>query len=137
MTTLDLHKIHQTLNIISLEQSNLLEENVFVNLLGYHSEYSEISFTNFLEYYSFKVEDNTICIFNNSGVAYESYNNNDYSYLPAILLDITDEELNTWMKVEIAKQLERQKIEKVNEIESKKLEIKRLQKEVDNFVVKN
>lgn len=137
MTTLDLYKIHQILNTISLEQSNLSEKDIFVSLLGHHSEYLEISFTNFLEYYSFKVEDNTICIFNNDGVSYESYNNNDYSFLPAILLEITDEELNTWMKVETAKQVCQQKTNKLQEIENKKLEIERLQKEVNNFGVKN
>ena len=131
MKTLDLHKIWSILNTICEEQDNLSEQEIYVNLLGQQSNYIQMSFNGFLSYYSFKIDKDVLCVFNDDGVPYESFSNNDFSYLPTILLNYTDDELNTWIKAETEKQLNRQKEEKLQEIENKKLLIQRLQKEIE------
>ena len=64
MKTLDLEKLWEVMNTISLKQQDLDEQNIFVNLLGHRSGYYGWSFKSFLDYYSFKFEDDNIVVYN-------------------------------------------------------------------------
>jgi hypothetical protein len=133
MKELNLHRIWQIINILSNKQDELYEQGIYVDLLGSSSEYVERSFENFLEWYSFKVEDKYISVFNCDGIPYEDYNNLDYNEVPFELLSMSDEELLIWAEKETEKQLEEQ--EKAKQITKKELlsQIERLNKQLENL----
>jgi hypothetical protein len=130
MNKLDLEKTWQVLNKLSSKIGELSEENIFVSLLGNRSNYTEISFENFLDCYSFKIQDTELCVFNDDGIPWEEYTNNDFSYIPLSLLDFSEEELENWMKVEIENQLKQQEVEKLQRRENIKAQIEILQKQL-------
>lgn len=130
---LDLKRVWKVMNKLSYEKSKLSEENVFVYLLGNSSEYSSMSFDSFLGYYSFRVEDDNIVVFNRDGVPYEDYYNNDFSYLPIELLSFSEEKLENWIENEIEMQLEKQRLQKIAEKEEIKRKIERLTKELNTL----
>lgn len=133
MKELNLHRIWEVCNILSNKESELQEQSIFISFLGHRSNYFEISFENFLEYYSFKIEDDVIMVFNDDGVPYESYTNADFSYIPAVLLSFDDERLKNWIKIEIELQLDGQKRQKEADKEYIKSQIERLQKQLNNL----
>lgn len=128
--TLDLKKIWELLNTISQEQCRLEEKGIYIPFLGHRSEYFQNEFENFLEYYSFKIEDDNVVIYNNDGIPYEDYNTDDFSYLPIKLLDSSAVELEKWLKEKTEKELIKQEEEKKSEQERIKLEIERLQRQL-------
>ena len=130
---LDLKRVWKVMNKLSYEKSKLSEENVFVYLLGNSSEYSSMSFDSFLNYYSFKIDDDNIVVFNDDGVPYEDYYNNDFSYLPIELLSFSEEKLENWIENEIEMQLEKQRLQKIAEKEEIKRKIERLTKELNTL----
>ena len=95
------------------------------------SEYFENSFDSFLNYYSFKIEDGEIVVYNDDPVSYESWNNEDYSYVPLSLLDCDKKDLEKWMEEEIIKQLEQQEKDKIAEKEELKRQIEILTKRLE------
>ena len=113
MKTLDLEKLWEVMDTISLKQQDLDEQNIFVNLLGHMSGYYGQSFESFLDYYSFKFEDDNIVVYNNDGVPFEDYNNEDYSYVPICLLSFSAEQIEEWVKTEIQRQLKQQEEEMI------------------------
>ena len=130
---LDLRKIWQVMNKLSYEETKLSEEkDEWVRLLGHRSKYSEMSFDSFLEYYSFRVAKDEIIVFNDDGIPYEDYNNNDFSSVPSVLLSFSDEKLDKWIETEIELQLAKQEREKAAEKENIKAQIQRLQKQLEN-----
>ena len=131
MKKLDLEKLWNVCNILSEKESELAEHNTYISLLGNHSNFSAYSFEQFLEYYAFKVEDDSIVVFNDDGIPYESYTNNDFSYIPIILLSFNEDKLNSWMETEIKLELERQEREKVQEKEAIKKQIELLTKKLE------
>lgn len=133
MKTLDLYRLWQTINTISNKQSELCEQNIFVHLLGHRSNYGEMSFESFLEYYSFKIEDDVITVFNDDGIPYESYTNSDFSYVQTSLLYFSPSQLEKWIDDEIEKQLGQQKLNKLAEKENLKSQIKRLETQLNNL----
>lgn len=133
MKIINLCRIWEILNLLYTKQTELSEQGVYVYLLGNKSEYTEISFENFLEYYSFKVGEEYIQIFNDDLVPYENYNNNDFNRLPIEILDKSDDEINIWAEKEIKKQLEQQEKEKQIRKENLKKELERLSKEYNKF----
>lgn len=138
MKNLNLYRIWEILNKISNIQIQLSEENeTYVDLLGHSSNYTEISFERFLDYYSFKVCGDDIVVFNDDKIAWEDFTNDDFSNFPIYLLGFGKVGLDCWIEGKIELQLEKQKREKFQELENKKLQIERLQKEVDNFGAKN
>jgi hypothetical protein len=137
MKELNLYKIWEIMNKLSNTMDMLSEEDKYFYLLGHQSSYSEMSFEGFLEYYSFKIDGDNIIIFNDDSVAWENFTVNDFSYIPICLLSFSAEKLESWIEVEIDLQLEKQKREKLQELENKKAQIAKLQKEVDNFGKKN
>lgn len=133
MKELNLEKLWSVCNTLSNKQSELCEQNIFVHLMGHRSDYGEISFESFLEYYSFKIEDDVITVFNNDGIPYEDYHNDDFSYIPLSLLSFAEKELEGWMKNEVENQLAQQKLNKLAEKEGIKQKIKHLETQLNNL----
>ena len=129
--TLDLKKIWEILNTLSNRQEELGQEYYYVDLLGNSSEYFSRDFESFLEYYSFKIEDNYVVVFNNDRVPYEDYTNNDYSYIPLPVLGFGEEELENYIKQTIDMQLKEQEKQRIAEKENIKRQIEQLQKRLD------
>jgi hypothetical protein len=130
MKTLDLEKTCQICNILSKKESELSEDNIFVSLLGNRSNFGATEFESFLDYYSFKIQNTMLCIFNDDGIPWETYTNQDFSYIPLNLLDFNEQELENWMEEEIKNQLKQQEIEKLQRKEEIKAQIERLQKQL-------
>ena len=129
--TLDLKKIWEILNTLSNRQEELGQEYYYVDLLGNSSEYFSRDFESFLEYYSFRVEDNNVVVFNNDRVPYEDYTNNDYSYIPLPVLGFGEEELENYIKQTIDMQLKEQEEQRIAKKENIKRQIELLQKQLD------
>lgn len=129
---LNLEELWQVINTLSNKQSELCEQNIFVHLLGHRSNYGDMSFEGFLNYYSFRVDGEEIVVFNQDGIPYESYNNDDYSYIPTCLLSFSAEKLENWIKIETDLQLQKQEREKLAEKESIRAQIARLEKQLEN-----
>ena len=128
---LDLEKIWKLCNYFSDRQCALDEQNCYVHLLGNSSEYFSRDFESFLEYYSFKSEDDNVVIFNNDPIPYEDYNNNDYSYIPIPVLGFGKEELENYIKQMVDMQLKEQEEARIAEKENIKRQIERLQKQLE------
>jgi hypothetical protein len=133
MKELNLYRLWEVCTLLSEKESELAEQDIFVPLLGHRSNYSIESFEGFLNYYYFKLDGDEVIVFNDDGVPYEDYRNDDFSYVPTILLSFSPERIENWMKIEIDLQLERQKREKAQEKENIKLQIERLQKQLNNL----
>lgn len=129
MENLNLKKVWEICNLLQARIEYLAEEDTYVHLLGYNSEYSIRSFESFLEYYSFKIEDSKVIIYNDDGVPYETYTNNDFSYIPICLLSFLAEEIENWMKDEVERQLKQQEEDRLVKKENLKREIERLNKQ--------
>lgn len=133
MKTLDLWKLWEICNTLSLKESELQEQNIFISFLGNESNFCAQTFESFLEYYSFSIEDDVIVVFNDDGVPYESYTNSDFSYIPTVLLSFSAEKLENWMNIEIELQLAQQKREKEQQKENIKSQIKTLKVRLNNL----
>lgn len=131
MKTLDLYKLWEICNKLSIRQEELSENNIYVFLLGRRSNFYSSTYEGFLEYYSFKVEDDNIVVFNQDGIPYEDYSNDDFSYVPFVLLYFGEKELEQWIETEITRQLNEQEVEKLQQKESIKAQINRLQKQLE------
>lgn len=132
MKNLDLENVWRVCNTLSNKMHELSEDSVYIELLGSTSNYAILSFEGFLDYYSFKIDGDTIEVFNNDTIPYSDYNNEDYSFISAVLLSFTPEKLNKWVETEIELQLAKQKRNKEAEKEYIKLQIERLQKQINN-----
>ena len=130
---LNLKKLWEVCNTLSNKQSELSEQGIYIYLLGHSSEYSEMSFENFLGYYSLKVETDSVIVFNNDSVAWEDFTNDDFSYIPFVLLSFSAEKLNEWVETEIELQLAKQKRDKVAEKEELKRNIEMMTKRLNNL----
>ena len=128
---LDLEKIWKLCNYFSDRQCALVEENCYVQLLGNSSEYFSRDFSSFLEYYSFKIKNNNVVIFNNDPIPYEDYNNNDYSYIHLNVLGFGEEELESYINQMVKMQLKEQEEAKIAMKENIKRQIERLQKQLE------
>lgn len=131
MKNLNLYQLWQICNKLSEKQDILAEKSIYVSLLGNSSNYCNPSFEGFLNYYSFRVDDYEIVVFNCDGVPYEDYNNNDFSYIPILLLDMSEEELDVWIAEEVERQLEVQRTDKLAEKENIREQIKRLERQLE------
>ena len=130
---LDLKRLWEICSTLSEKESELAEQGIYISLLGHRSEYCSPSFEGFLNYYSFRIDGDEIIVFNNDGVPYESYYNNDYSNIPICLLSFSAEKLDSWIETEIGLELERLEREKVAEKENLKAQIKRLETQLNNL----
>ena len=134
MENLNLRRVWEVMNTLSYREAILAEEeDKYVQLLEYNSNYNSMSFESFLEYYSFKIDGEHIVVFNTDPIPYESWNNDDVSYFPSVLLSFSAERLENWMKIEIELQLAKQEREKIAEKENIKQQIERLNKRLNNL----
>ena len=92
-----------------------------------------MSFESFLEYYSFKFENDNLIIFNDDGIPWEDFTVNDFSLFPLYLLSFGEKELKDYIKNEINNQLKQQEVEKLEEKENLKQRIEILQKQLNNL----
>ncbi len=130
---LDLKRVWEVMNTLSYKQAKLAEEeDKYVELLGHSSNYCQQEFDSFLNYYSFKVDGDNIVVFNDDGVPYEDYDNDDFSYVPICLLSFSAEKLERWVETEIELQLAKQERDKIREKEDIKRQIELLQKRLGN-----
>lgn len=116
---------------LSEKQDILSEESIYVSLLGNRSNYCDPDFKHFLEYYSFKIEDDVIVVYNNDGIPYENFTNDDFSYIPIPILGFGEKKLENYIEQTIKMQLEEQEKQKVVEKEEIKRKIERLQKQLE------
>ena len=133
MKELNLERLWSVCNTLSNRQSELCEQNIFVHLLGHRSNYGEIGFEGFLNYYSFRLDGNEIVVFNNDHVSGGDFSNDDFSYIPLSLLSFAEKELEEWMKNEVENQLAQQKLNKLAEKEGIKQRIKHLETQLNNL----
>ena len=131
MKNLDLEKLWSVCNKLSNKEQELSERDIYVSLMGHSSNYSEMEFESFMKYYNFGFEDDNIVVFNDDGIPYESYTNQDFSYIPTILLSFDETRLENWTETEIKLELERQEREKVQEKEDIKKQIELLTKKLE------
>ena len=131
MKNLDLEKLHYICNKLSNKEQELSERDIYVSLMGHSSNYSEMEFESFMKYYNFGFEDDNIVVFNDDAVSYENYTNQDFSYIPTILLSFDETRLENWTETEIKLELERQEREKVQEKEDIKKQIELLTKKLE------
>ena len=131
MRNLNLEKLWSVCNKLSNKEQELSERDIYVSLMGHSSNYSEMEFESFMKYYNFGFEDDNIVVFNDDAVSYENYTNQDFSYIPIILLSFDETRLENWMEIEIKLELERQEREKVREKEDIKKQIELLTKKLE------
>lgn len=132
MENLNLKKIWEIMNKLSYEETKLSEEkDKYVQLLGHSSNYCNSSFEGFLSYYSFRIDGDNIVVFNQDGIPYESYSNNDFSYILKELLDMSEEDLNVWIEAEVVRQLESQRVNKLAEKDKIREQIRQLTKQLE------
>ena len=132
MKNLDLEKLWSVCNILSNKEQELSERDIYVSLMGYSSNYSEMEFESFMKYYNFGFEDDNIVVFNDDAVSYENYTNQDFSYIPIILLSFDETMLEKYIENEINEQLKHQEQERLQRKEDLKTKIELLQKQLDN-----
>lgn len=133
MTTLNLQRLHEICNILSEKQDKLAEDDKYVHLLGNRSNYTNMSFEKFLNYHFFKLGDDNIVVFNDEMIPWEDYTNDDFSYIPTVLLSFDDEQLNEWAENKIKEELKQQEIDKAKEKKNLELQIERLQTQLRNL----
>ena len=133
MRELNLYKLWEVCNTLALKESELQEQSIFISFMGHKSNFCAQTFESFLEYYSFSIEGETIIVFNDDGVPYEDYTNDDFSYISTILLSFGEKELEKWIDDETERQLAQQKLEKLQRKDYIKEQIKRLETQLSNL----
>ena len=133
MKNLDLEKLHYICNKLSNKEQELSERDIYVSLMGHSSNYSEMEFESFMKYYNFGFEDDNIVVFNDDAVSYENYTNQDFSYIPIILLSFDETMLEKYIENEINEQLKHQEQERLQRKEDLKTKIELLQKQLINL----
>lgn len=122
MKILDLHRIWEILNFISEQENILNDKDIYPYFLGNMSCYYIQGFDYFVEHYSFSIDKDEICIFNDDPIPYEDYTINDFSYIPKELLSFNDNELMAWIEKQTEIHLSR--LEENKKLEKKELEDK-------------
>jgi len=133
MKELNLYRIWEVCSTLSLKESELQEQSIFITFMGNRSNYCNPIFEGFLNYYSFRIDGDEIIVFNDDGVPYEDYTNDDFSYISTVLLSFGEKELEKWMQLEINSQLEEQQRGKLAQKENIKEQIKRLETQLENL----
>ena len=131
MKQLNLYRIWEVMNLFSYLESQLNEQDIYVGFLGASSRYCTRSFDDFLEYYSFRIEGDKVCVFNNDPVMWEDYTTEDFSYVPLYLLNLSDEQVSEAAEKIKQERLKQQELDKIAEKERIKAEIERLQKRLN------
>jgi hypothetical protein len=130
MKNLNLEKLWQVSNKLLEKQEELFEDGKYAYLLGKQSSFYGGTFERFLEYYSFKIEEDKVVVFNDDPIPYEQYSKQDFSYIPIVLLSFSAEKLEKWIENEVDAQLKEIELEKLADKERIKEQINRLQKQL-------
>lgn len=131
--TLNLRRIWEVMNDLSTKEGELAEQGVYVNLLGNFSQYTCQSFESFLEYYSFRVDGDEIVVFNDSPIPYESFNKDDFSYLPLAANNFEERDLKVYIKEKINSELKEQEAEKESRKKYLEQQIRNLTNQLNNL----
>ena len=96
METINIKRIWEIFQIIDrIDEDGTLDfNNAF---LGYEG---------FLDWFSFKVLNNSVMVFNDDRVPYEDCTWNDFNYIPFSVISMSDEEVEKWVLEEIKKKEE-------------------------------
>ena len=133
MKTLNLYRIWEILNLINEQEELINERDIYPCLLGNSSSYHKMIFESFLEIYSFKVEGDKICIFNDDPIPYEDYTNGDFSYIPTKFLELDDKRIKQWIDNEVKNYLKQETINKENEKKNLKQQIEMLTQRLERL----
>jgi hypothetical protein len=133
MKTLNLHRVWEIMNKLTTKQNLLEEEGIYVQFLSSNSNYYNKSFEDFLDYYNFSINEWYLVVFNDDGVPYEDYTNQDFNHIPRQILDMSDEELDIWAEGEIKRRKEQERLNKIAEKERIKADIDRLNKQLEKY----
>ena len=134
MKTLDLEKVHKVMSIAhDFEMSVDEENNSNFKAFGQSDSFLPCNFKTFLKHYSFQVEDDVLCVFNNDNIPYEEYSYGIYNYIPVKVLDFTENELQDWLKLKLEEYNKKLAKDKIYALEFKKTQLKRLQEEIDRL----
>jgi len=133
MKTLNLYRIWEILNFINEQEESINERDIYPILLGHNSSYYDEEFEYFLEYYSFRVDEDSICIFNDDRVPYEDFTNNDFSYIPKKLLEFDEDQIREWIDEEVKNHLKQETVNKIAEKENIKHQIELLRNRLNKL----
>ena len=133
MENLNLKKLWEVCNILSNKTDELSEQGIWIDFLGHTSEYISMEFDRFLRHYSFKIKKEHILVFNDDPIAYEDWDNSDFSHVPICLLSFSVGEIEKWMEEEIAKQLEQQEKDRIAQKEDIQRQIELLNKRLNSL----
>jgi len=133
MKTLNLYKVWKVLNFLNEQEELYNNQDIYPCFLGRSSFYCIVDFENFLEYYSFKIDENDIVIFNDDGVPYEDFTNQDFSHISQELLDFSEKEIKDWCSKQVKVYLEEVQCMRQNEKENIKSQIEILTKRLEKL----
>lgn len=134
MKNLNLENLWQICVTIAQKEEEFNENGMYPYLLGHFSSFSStMSFKEFLEYYSFKVKDDKVVVFNDDKFPYEDFGADDFSYVPTYLLETSEKALEEWIKKEVENSLIKEKQENLAQKENIKQQIERLNKELETL----
>jgi hypothetical protein len=131
---LNLENLWQICVTIAQKEEEFNENGMYPCLLGHFSSFSStLSFEGFLEYYSFRIKDDKVVVFNDDKFPYEDFGADDFSYVPAYLLETSEKALEEWVKKEMEKRLIKEKEEKLTQKENIKRQIVKLNRELETL----
>jgi hypothetical protein len=134
MEKLNLKNLWQVCVTIAEKEEEFNENGMYPYLLGHSSSFSStMSFEGFLEYYSFRIKDDKIVVFNEDKWPYEDFSTDDFSYIPTYLLETSEKALEEWIKKEVENSLIKEKQENLAQKENIKRQIERLNKELETL----
>jgi hypothetical protein len=132
MEKLNLKSLWQVCATIAQKEEEFNENGVYPYFLGYFSSFiSTMSFERFLEYYSFRIKDDKVVVFNDDKYPYEDFGADDFSCVPIYLLEVSEEGLEQWIKTEVASHLIKEEQENLAKKENIKKQIEILQRELE------
>lgn len=133
MKELNLYRIWQIVNRLTEEEEKYHIKDLYVCFLGNNSNYFRMDFENFLEHFSFRIDDNHVTVFNDDPIPYEDFTNQEFIYVPKEIINLSDSELEIWLQEEVEKELDRIERDKIAEKERIKADIDRLNKQLERY----
>ena len=96
METIDIKRVWEIFQIIDkIDEDGILDfNNAFLEYEG------------FLDWYSFKILEDTIMVYNDDQIPYEDDTWNDFNYIPFSVMKMLDEDVEKWVIEEIKKKEE-------------------------------
>lgn len=96
METIDIKRVWEIFQIIDkIDEDGILDfNNAFLEYEG------------FLDWFSFKILEDTIMVYNDDQIPYEDNTWNDFNYIPFSVMKMLDEDVEKWVLEEIKKKEE-------------------------------